>query len=288
MRLSLIGLVTATVLVSMSESTRAADAYAWSQSADRAGRSVHLVQFRRTGQARHDDTEAIFEEGQYEFDARDYKAAERAFRVVIQLQPGSKLAAQSQKYLNIIAAERHRGSRAVLQPRPSSMIVAAPSPPTRTGRPGASPQTVGRKVSRGRLVHDQQKQNAFLLMTGDRVFFSVQSAALGRKARIALNKQAQWLKRQGDVLLQINGHADDGGRDDAALSLRRAQAVRDRLVAEGIAPEQIVIVARGRQQPVATCRSALCAAQNRRVVVRLMRRLAEKAVSGDAVAATTR
>ena len=70
----------------------------------------------------------------------------------------------------------------------------------------------------------------------------------------------------------IAGHADEGGAgaNDERVALRRAEAVRDRLLEEGIVAERLQILAMGRRDPIADCREPACGAQNRRVVVHVM------------------
>jgi outer membrane protein OmpA-like peptidoglycan-associated protein len=119
--------------------------------------------------------------------------------------------------------------------------------------------------------------------TGDRVFFSAGSAKLGSRARSALSAQAAWLNRWHEFEIAVEGHADDPGSDadNLALATRRAEAVRRRLVEEGVAPARLAIVAQGRGRRVAPCAASACTAQNRRTVTfvfatgtraRLMRR----------------
>lgn len=104
--------------------------------------------------------------------------------------------------------------------------------------------------------------------TGDRVFFSAGSAKLGSRARIALGAQAAWLNRWHEFEIAVEGHADDPGNeaDNLALAARRAEAVRHRLIEEGVAPSRLAIVAQGRGRPIAPCAASACSAQNRRAV----------------------
>jgi peptidoglycan-associated lipoprotein len=103
---------------------------------------------------------------------------------------------------------------------------------------------------------------------GDRVFFSAGSAELGSRARVALSAQAQWLNRWHEFEAAIEGHADDpdSEEENRKLSRARAEAVRQRLVAEGVEASRLAIVAQGRTRRVATCAEPACTAQNRRVV----------------------
>lgn len=121
-------------------------------------------------------------------------------------------------------------------------------------------------------VDDFQSQR-LRLEVGDRVFFAPASAEIGLRARIALARQAGWLKSV-DARVLIVGHADDGGPpgSDQALSERRAEVVRGRLIEEGLPADRIEVVARGRDNRIALCNSANCRAQNRRVVLMVLKR----------------
>jgi peptidoglycan-associated lipoprotein len=106
---------------------------------------------------------------------------------------------------------------------------------------------------------------------GDRVFFGEGSAELGGRARALIAAQAQWLRSQpvgGSIT--VEAFADDRGggeKYNLEMAAQRAEAVRVRLVAEGIDANRIVTRVFGRQRPVAACPDPECAAQNRRVVV---------------------
>lgn len=105
----------------------------------------------------------------------------------------------------------------------------------------------------------------FATDAGDRVFFAENSSTIGGRARALLEHQARWLMARPEISITIIGRADDGASTDASreLSAKRAEAVRDKLAASGIALERMTIDARGSRDPVATCRSDLCQAQNR-------------------------
>ncbi len=78
-------------------------------------------------------------------------------------------------------------------------------------------------------------------------------------------------------IVNVIGHSDRVGNDKAnlALSTRRAQAVRDRLVARGVQAGLITAVGRGSVEPVVACEGErgdaliACLAPNRRVEVRV-------------------
>ncbi len=89
----------------------------------------------------------------------------------------------------------------------------------------------------------------------------------------ALNRLARYASN-GDVgrKVVIEARTDDRGsaRYNDRLARRRAEAVRDYLVAQGVMPRQIQISALGERKPVASNRSATGRAQNRRVDVRVV------------------
>ncbi len=107
---------------------------------------------------------------------------------------------------------------------------------------------------------------------GDRVFFGPGSARLGAKARSVLSAQAQWMKLRPKFGALISGYADDPGsaQRNQDLASKRADAVRQRLINEGVDADRIVIEALGRNEAIAVCRSRMCQAQNRRVMTRVL------------------
>ncbi len=105
----------------------------------------------------------------------------------------------------------------------------------------------------------------FLLDVGDRVFFAENSDQIGARSRAMLDQQARWIKSKKGIFVTLVGRADDGGSaaDALALSGARAEAVRQRFLAAGIPDDHIFIDARGDSDRLATCKEAICKAQNR-------------------------
>jgi peptidoglycan-associated lipoprotein len=102
----------------------------------------------------------------------------------------------------------------------------------------------------------------------DRVFFAVDQSTLSPEATATLSRQVQWLSQNPGTPINIEGHADERGTREynIALSARRAAAVRNYMVANGIPDGRISTTPFGRERPVATCPSESCWSQNRRAV----------------------
>jgi len=102
---------------------------------------------------------------------------------------------------------------------------------------------------------------------GDRVFFAYDSSLLTADATRTLQRQAAWLKASS-AALTIEGHADERGTREYNLALgdRRANAVRDYLVAQGVAPDRIRTISYGKEHPQTAGHDESAWAQNRRGV----------------------
>jgi peptidoglycan-associated lipoprotein len=108
----------------------------------------------------------------------------------------------------------------------------------------------------------------FQTVVGDRIYFIVDRSELTPEAQDTLMKQAEWLKRYGNVTVQIEGHADERGTREynIALSARRATVTREYLAAQGVDPGRVTTIAFGKERPVALCDAESCWSQNRRAV----------------------
>ena len=108
----------------------------------------------------------------------------------------------------------------------------------------------------------------FVVAVGDRVFFDNDSTELNSQAQATLARQAQWLQQYNRYTFTIEGHADERGTREynIALGAKRAQAVRNYLVAQGIDPQRMRTISYGKERPVAVCNDISCWSQNRRAV----------------------
>ena len=103
---------------------------------------------------------------------------------------------------------------------------------------------------------------------GDRVFFAYDSSLLSPDAQRVLQSQAAWLKNAPPGPLAIEGHADERGTREYNLGLgdRRANAVRDFLVGQGVSADQLRTLSYGKERPQIAGHDEASWAQNRRAV----------------------
>lgn len=99
------------------------------------------------------------------------------------------------------------------------------------------------------LNGDSDSNRAGVLKT---VYFDFNSAAIGGGTRDTLNSNAEFLKTNAAVKVQVEGHCDERGsvQFNLALGEKRAKSVRDYLVGQGVAAGRITIISLGKEKPV--------------------------------------
>ena len=114
------------------------------------------------------------------------------------------------------------------------------------------------------------KETVKFLATGvpDRVFFATNKSSLTTASRATLRKQATFLRKNKNLNVTIEGHADERGTREYNLALgeRRANAARDYLMTYGISGKRISVISYGKEKPVNPKSSPLAWSQNRRSV----------------------
>ena len=103
---------------------------------------------------------------------------------------------------------------------------------------------------------------------GDRVFFAYDRSDISSEAQQILQRQSQWLKRYPNVSVTIEGHTDERGTREYNLALgeRRAQAVKNVLVALGVPAARVSTISYGKERPEIPHSDDQSYAQNRRGV----------------------
>jgi peptidoglycan-associated lipoprotein len=104
---------------------------------------------------------------------------------------------------------------------------------------------------------------------GDRVFFGYNEYDLTAQAKATIEHQAQWLKTYPSVNVMVEGHCDERGTREYNLALgeKRAMAVRNYLVANGVEAGRVQTISYGKERPAVLGSDETSWAQNRRGVV---------------------
>jgi len=102
----------------------------------------------------------------------------------------------------------------------------------------------------------------------DRVFFATNESVLTTASRETLRKQAGWMRKNSEVTVVLEGHADERGTREYNLALgeRRANAAKDYLMTYGVASSRISVISYGKERPVDSGSNPLSWSKNRRSV----------------------
>jgi peptidoglycan-associated lipoprotein len=227
-----------------------------------------------------DEREAarIYADAKDDLAAGDKYGTQRLLERLVARYPETQAAANARRDLHQLYSEQFRQAERRDMPRDLPREVppppqytpppasAPPPPQARSEPPPSAPVASFADVSADRL---QALSDDFKSNVGDRIFFADGTADIGTRARAALEAQAAWLARNPQVMVTVEGHADErSGRDqNMKVSEVRADVVRQRLIDLGVESRRIAIVGYGRDRPVANCAEAHCAAQNRRAVL---------------------
>ncbi len=114
-------------------------------------------------------------------------------------------------------------------------------------------------------------QADLVVNVGDRIFFETDSTDLTASARTTLENQAAWLAQYPSIGVAIEGHADERGTREYNLALgeRRANSVRNYLVALGVSPSRISTISYGKERPAVPGSNDAAWSQNRRGVTKV-------------------
>jgi OOP family OmpA-OmpF porin len=123
-----------------------------------------------------------------------------------------------------------------------------------------------------RELQAKETERGLELTLGD-VLFEVNRADLKPGAMRNLYQLAEFLRQNSTRQVLIEGHTDSTGSDSYNLDLsqRRAEAVRDFLIGNGVSPERITARGHGEAYPIAPNDTASGRQQNRRVEVVVLR-----------------
>lgn len=118
-----------------------------------------------------------------------------------------------------------------------------------------------------KLASTRTDQGRFIVTLSGGILFDTGKSALKPGAKSTLKKIAAQLKAEDTIHIAVEGHTDSVGTEasNQTLSDKRAQAVRDYLVSEGVPDGRITSAGKGEAEPIATNKTAAGRQQNRRV-----------------------
>lgn len=98
------------------------------------------------------------------------------------------------------------------------------------------------------------------------IYFDYDKAALTAAARATLKANAEWMKANSKLTLQIEGHTDSRGSTEYNLSLgeRRAKSVRTYLEGLGVEGRRLTVLSYGEEKPLASGDTESAYSKNRR------------------------
>ena len=101
------------------------------------------------------------------------------------------------------------------------------------------------------------------------VFFDWDRSDITQQARGTIQQAANQHRQTGNPPISVVGHADKSGPNNynMALSLRRANAVKDTLVREGVSAQAINLQGKGEEAPLVQTADGVREPQNRRVEI---------------------
>ena len=103
----------------------------------------------------------------------------------------------------------------------------------------------------------------------ENIQFEPTRADIQPKCADKIDMLAAWMNENRQVVIGLDGHVDDTQANDydSTLSARRVQAVRQALIAAGIAPSRISTGIFGARGPLCRDATDACLALNRRVEI---------------------
>lgn len=149
--------------------------------------------------------------------------------------------------------------------QPAAQAAAQPAAPPEPAERAAAPAPPDRAA--------EEAAAAARAIVEEVVHFDYDRATIRPDALAALTRKAAVLLANPDLVVRVEGHADERGSTEYNLALgqRRADAVKAQLVRLGVAAERIEAVSLGESRPLDTAGTEGAWARNRRAEFRIVR-----------------
>ena len=108
----------------------------------------------------------------------------------------------------------------------------------------------------------------FNSVVGNTVQFEFDRYDLDADDQARLRAQAQWLNQYANRTLTVEGHCDERGTREYNIGLgeRRANAVRQYLISQGVNANRVKTISYGKERPLCVSSDDACYGRNRRGV----------------------
>jgi peptidoglycan-associated lipoprotein len=159
------------------------------------------------------------------------------------------------RFLCVVAALGLLAACSSDEPKKAAEVSTASPPPTAKTQPPVDTLVKG-------------SQADFVKNVGDRVFFDLDKSTLKPEGKDQLSKWVAFLKTYPNDQLLVEGHCDERGTREYNLALgeRRANAVKEFLVANGVQATRLKTVSYGKERPAVLGSNEAAWSQNRRGV----------------------
>ena len=152
-----------------------------------------------------------------------------------------------------------------------TLLAACESTPETTDEMTSTGETTTTETMVEETQLDPRSLEYVQQMLGDRVFFDFDSSVIRADAEATIRRWSEWMQSYSDVVVVVEGHADERGTREYNLALgeRRANAVKNVLVALGVDPSRVATISYGKERPAVEGHTEAAWQQNRRGVLTL-------------------
>lgn len=168
-----------------------------------------------------------------------------------------------------VATDLFDGSTGTVVPREQTVIAGTNNTAGVQAPAGGQPTTEAEAQKSLKDLGAQKTATGYVLTLPETVLFDYNQSAIKPQAAATLTKVAQLLRYYDKVLIGVNGYTDNTGTAEynLVLSQRRAQAVADSFVGQGVKKERMKVTGFGMAQPAVANDTDANRAKNRRVQI---------------------
>lgn len=147
-----------------------------------------------------------------------------------------------------------------------ALVVGCKGKSTKTDEVQTTPLTGDQSINSTPMSFDAQGSDSGKIDGLSTINFDYDKSNLSGDAKKKLAGNADWMKKNGGVKVQIEGHCDARGSIEYNLALgeRRANSVKSYLVSQGIPADRLSTISYGKEKPLVQGDDESAYAKNRR------------------------